>query len=339
MKRKPDERDFISGLRGAVARPGSPLRLGIGDDAAIFKPAPGCETLGTSDLLVEGVHFDLKTTAPWELGAKAVAASLSDIAAMGGLPRLFLVSLVIPKRRLLNPPFFKALYDGMRAWGDAFGAELAGGDTSSGNGPLVIDIFMLGEAEKGRALLRSGARPGDDVFVTNTLGDSAAGLAALQNPRLIRGDLKSSAALAVKRHKLPVPQVLAGRFLLSKRIASACIDISDGLASEAWHLADESKVAIELEAGAIPISRTSNALAVAMKKSALQWALSGGEDYQLLFTAPPSKRAVLARDLGRFCSAEISLVGRVKKGRGVTLRHGGMTRPLKNTGYAHAIFS
>jgi thiamine-monophosphate kinase len=332
LKKNAGERGFVEFLR-ARSRPSFPaLRLGIGDDAAILRPTPGFETLLTSDLLIEKVHFDLRTTSPWELGAKAVAASLSDIAAMGGLPRAFLVSLAVPRRRGIAKAFFESLYSGMRAWGSSFGADLAGGDTSHSPSGLMIDILMLGEVEKKRALLRSGAKPGDLVFCTGTPGDSAAGLAVLQK-KLKRPD-KGAAALMVKRHLSPVPRCLAGRFLSTHRAASACIDVSDGLSSELHHLARESGVAIDIDADAVPLS----AAARALSPKALDWALRGGEDYELLFTAPPSKFALLQKNFSRQTGVQLSQIGRVKRGRGVRMRAKGKWRALPDKGYDHQLF-
>jgi len=332
LKQKSHERGFIEFLRSQSRGSQGQIALGIGDDAAIFRPAPGCVSLLTSDLLIENVHFDLHTCSPWELGAKAVAASLSDIAAMGGLPKAYLVSLAVPRRAGLKLDFFKSLAAGMRAWGQSFGAELAGGDTTMSPGPLVVDVFMLGEVEKGRALLRSGARPGDLVFCTGSPGDSAAGLAVLQK-RLKRPD-KGAAALVAKRHLLPIPRILAGRFLSRHQAATACIDISDGLSSELHHLAAESKVAIDLDAGAVPLS----AAARKLSPKALQWALSGGEDYELLFTVPRSKLKFVGENFRRMTGISATLIGRVKKGRGLRMHLGGEWRPLPNSGYEHKIF-
>jgi thiamine-monophosphate kinase len=322
--------------RRGPAQAGGALRLGIGDDTAIFRPKAGFEALLTSDLLVENVHFRLATTPAWELGAKAVGASLSDIASMGGLPRAYLVSLAIPKRKGLDQRFFASLYDGMAAWSSAFGAQLAGGDTTSTTGPLVIDVMMLGEAEKGRALRRSGAKPGDLVCCTGTLGDSAAGLAALQ------GGIRRSAAKAkaldqvIQRHRLPSPRCLAGRFLLQHRLATACIDVSDGLSCELHRLARESRVSIELEASAVPLSQA----ALSLSSKALDWALSGGEDYELLFTVPPSKRGYLERHFSAAADCRLSVIGKVKKGPkpSVRMRRQGAWRPLPDSGYEHPIF-
>jgi thiamine-monophosphate kinase len=339
--KNPRERDFVAFLRAAPHRLPSFLKLGLGDDAAIFKPTPGFESLLSCDLLIENVHFDLKCSSPWELGAKAVAASLSDIAAMGGIPRLYLVSLGIPKHPALSPQFFDALYSGMRAWSESFGAYLAGGDSTATRGPLVIDIFILGEIEKGRALLRSGARPGDLVYCSGHPGDAAAGLACLRQKKILKTSnavQRGAASLVVKRHLLPVPRCIAGRFLSTRRAASACIDISDGLASELHHLATESKVAIDIEAEAIPLSASAWLVAKALRKDPLEWALSGGEDYELLVTVAPSKQRLLEREFSRMTGSNLTLIGRVKPGRAVRIRRKAAWKLLPDNGYEHEIF-
>ena len=200
--------------------PPAALKLAPGDDTAVWQPGPGLEILLTSDLLVEGVHFSLKTISPWQLGARSLAASLSDLAAMGGMPRLFLSSIAAPRRRGLDGDFFEALADGAGAWGDAFGATLAGGDLSSTPGPLVLDITAVGEIEKGRALKRSGAKPGDWLLCTGNPGDSAAGLALLSRPKSRRrGVDQGVVAQLARKHLTPVPRVLAGRWLTTHRAA------------------------------------------------------------------------------------------------------------------------
>jgi thiamine-monophosphate kinase len=335
LKRSGYERAFVELLRRSAGR-GSRLELGLGDDAALLRPGPGKDVALTCDLLIESVHFDLKFGSPWQLGAKALAASLSDLAAMGAQPKAYLVSLSIPRRPSLKTAFFKALYAGMRAWGEAFGASLAGGDSTASPGPLVIDIFAIGEVEKGRALRRSGARPGDLLFCTGNLGDSAAGLACLKHGS--HGLPRGALAVALKRHLTPVPRCQAGRFLLQRNLANACIDISDGLSSESHHLARESKIAIDIEAEAVPLSAAARKLARKLKRDPLEWALSGGEDYELLFTAPASKLSQLERDFSRLTGLDLHCMGRVRPGRGVRIRQNGRLKPLADKGYEHRIF-
>jgi thiamine-monophosphate kinase len=327
---------FIRAMRARhpATVPGSPLRLGVGDDACVLKPSPGCELLATCDMLIEGVHFDLATTGPWQLGAKSLAASLSDIAAMGGLPRAYLVSLSIPKRKGLDERFFAAFYDGLAAWGLSFGAELAGGDTTRSPGPLVVDITCLGEAEAGRALTRGGAKPGDKVYVTGELGGSAAGLACLQAPRAkVNADAR---ALCEQRHLLPQPRYLAGRWLLDRRAATSCIDISDGLASEAGHLCAMSRVGMRLQARAIPLHAGACVAAATLRRRALDWALYGGEDYELLFTVPKALASQVESLLPQQTGTAVTCIGQVLSRRaGLSLQDGRRRLSLRAGGYNH----
>jgi thiamine-monophosphate kinase len=207
----------------------------------------------------------------------------------------------------------------------------------------MLDIFMLGEVEKGKALLRSGAKPGDYICCTGQLGDSAAGLALLQRKAAAGGAaqgavLASAKALLLKRHRLPVPRVLAGRYLLKEKAATACIDVSDGLASELRHLADESGVGMDIDAAAVPLSASALLAAKALKTRALDWALNGGEDYELLFTVRPSKMKLLAYQFGRMTGASFHVLGKVRRGRGVRMKSGKRWKLLNQGGYEHAIF-
>ncbi len=315
----------------------SGLVLGPGDDAALWQPQPGYQTALTSDLLAEGVHFDLKHFEPWELGARTAAANLSDLAAMGAQPRAFLVSVAMPSKRGLGPAWLDAFHSGLHAWSRAFGAEPAGGDLSASKAGLFIDACFIGEVEAGRALRRKGARPGDWVLCTGTLGDSAAGLHLLQHPSAAKGLDAGLRVILHKRHKTPVPRVLAGRWLLKHAAATACIDISDGLASEAVHLAEEGGVRLDLDAAYLPQSIACLSAAAALKiRDPQAWALSGGEDYELLFTAPEKKARQLIIDLPEHCGCAVSVIGQVRRGRGAWLKQGRRIRALKG-GYEHAL--
>lgn len=316
--------------------PASGLLLGPGDDAALWQPKAGFQTALTSDLLAEGVHFDLARFEPWELGARTAAVNLSDLAAMGAQPRAFLVSVALPPKRGLGAAWLEAFHSGLHAWSRAFGAEPAGGDLSASKAGLFIDATFLGEVEEGRALRRSGAQPGDWVLCTGSLGDSAAGLRLLQGARSIKGVHPSDRMVLEKRHKTPVPRVLAGRWLSRHRAANACIDISDGLGSEAAHLAQESGVRIEVNAAYLPQSPSCLSVAAALKGDPLAWALGGGEDYELLFTAPPKIARQLSVDLPEHCGCAVSVIGEVKRGEGAWLQEGRRRRPLK-AGYEHRL--
>lgn len=313
--------------------PSSSLILGPGDDAALWRPCPGTEAALSCDCLAEGVHFDRKLTGPWELGARAAAVNLSDLAAMGAQPRLFLVSVALPKG--MGSRWLEAFHAGLHAWMGAFGAAPAGGDLSASKSGIFIDITVLGEVERGRALRRSAARPGDLVFVSGPLGGSAAGLALLRKPGLARGMDPGVVELLKKRHRLPLPKVLAGRWLLQERAARACIDISDGLASEAWHLSRESGVRLDLDLDAVPLAHGLGALAPRLGRRAIDLALHGGEDYELLFTVPMAKVGLVSVKMGHYAAGEPTLIGRVAEGRGVRARQGGRWKALPDGGYEH----
>lgn len=331
------ERAFLGRLRRALPPPPktSGLILGPGDDAALWRARPGCDAALSCDLLAEGVHFDLANTGPWELGARAAAVNLSDLAAMGAQPRLFLASLALPRRKGLDEAWLAAFHAGLHAWMGAFGAVPAGGDLSASRGGLFIDITVLGEVERGRALRRDAARPGDAVFVSGPLGGSAAGLALLQRPALERRVDPGAAVLLRRRHQLPMPRILAGRWLLQERAARACVDVSDGLASEAWHLSRESGVALALDLDALPLAPGVEAVARALRRDPLDLALEGGEDYELLFTVPRSKIALVCAKMDHYAGCAPAQIGWVEAGRGVRARMDGRWRRLADGGYEH----
>jgi thiamine-monophosphate kinase len=193
----------------------------------------------------------------------------------------------------------------------------------------------VGEVERGRALRRSGARPGDALYLSGALGGSAAGLALLQGRVPKRTVSPSERALLEKRHRLPVPRVLAGRWLLQERAATACIDISDGLASEAWHLSRESGLRLDLEAAAIPLERGSEAVARALGRAPWQLALQGGEDYELLFTVPRAKVPLIEAKMAHYTGCAPLRIGTVLRGKGVRLRGPRGWQALPDGGYEH----
>ena len=254
-------------------RAGGSVRLGIGDDAAILHPEPGFEMVVSTDLLVEDVHFQLDWTTPELLGRKALAVSLSDMAAMGAVPRAVFLSLAVPSR--LGDEFFEAFYTGALAFADRFGMVIAGGDMSSSPGPLLIDSVVTGEVEEGRALVRSGARPGDLLFVSGALGSSAAGLRQLLAGIRLDTATTGMDLDAIRTHLVPTPRIDLGRALVLTGAATAAIDVSDGLSSDLHHLCEASGVGAIVDARAIPT------------RHSLDEALHGGEQYELLFACPP----------------------------------------------------
>ncbi len=270
------------GLIDRIARQlsaGKGVVLGIGDDAAAVTPSPGLLSLTTTDMLIEGIHFDLSFCDPLSLGKKALSVNLSDIAAMGGNPRYFLLSLAIPPAMSLD--FLDNCISGMLQRADQYGVQLIGGDTCSSPGPLVLTLTVLGEQSPDSLVRRSGARPGDQICVTGTIGDSALGLRLLQ-----QGERQSN---AIERHLDPAPRVLEGQALADAAIPSAMIDISDGLLADLRHILDLSSVGAQIFTEVLPLSDTFREQFPTLTEEALSLALAGGEDYELLFTVPPEK--------------------------------------------------
>ncbi len=322
---------FIEKIRQSLKTKDKSILSGIGDDAAIFKPTPGNELVFTTDMLVEGRHFDWKYMTPWQLGAKTMAVNISDCAAMGAKPTVAVVSLGIPK----NYPVanLETFYDGMKSMGESFGAHIVGGDTV-GSDQFVVNVALIGEVEAGKALRRSGAKVGDALFVTGTLGDSAAGLYALKHPSENNPD---AAAMLVKRHLAPTPRFTVGRVLSTKRLASAAIDISDGLSSEVHHLCDESKVGAEIHEEALPLSPSLITYCGTHGLNPLDLVLGGGEDYELLFSVPLTHISQVVQKVPGETGTPLKAIGRlVPAAKGVTLiTRKGERVPLKTKGFDH----
>jgi len=302
--------------------------VGIGDDAAAVLPTPRQLQLLTADMLVETVHFNLMTTTPRQLGYKAVAVNLSDIAAMGGVPRHVVVSVALP--RSTPTQFVIELYTGMKAICKEFSVNIVGGDTVSSPQGVVINVTAAGEVEPANLVRRSGAQVGDIVAVTGNLGNSAAGLGLLA-----AGQWEDSAFAwpLVAAHLTPKPQVRTGQ-LLAIAGASSMDDISDGLASEANEIAKASQIGIRLHADSIPLSPELTAASARLGKPALDYALYGGEDFQLLFTMAPDKYQVL---LSAHPELPVIKVGHVVgQDEGVTLvDQAGRAHRLEARGFNH----
>ena len=335
MAAGPRLREFqlIEQVRRLFGRTDPSVILGIGDDTAIIKPPPGRHLLLTADLLIEDIHFTLSTATYEDIGYKAAVANLSDIAAMGGIPHALAVSIAIP--RSMNAADVTGLYRGLMAACRPHGVSLVGGDTSASRHGLFLSITLTGYVASGRALRRDGARIGDIVYVTGTLGDSLAGLQILKTHPGKRLSGRDSRYL-IARHQRPTPRIQAGQFLASCGLASAAIDVSDGLSGDLAHLCERSAVGVELDAAALPLSRPCQAYAAAKKTDAIRLALRGGEDYELLFTAPATKRMALSR-FKRCAGCRLTPIGVIRPKRfGLQLRtSSGNMLPLRNTSYQH----
>ncbi len=285
------------------------VRLGVGDDAAIVAPAPGFELALAVDMLVEGRHF-LPDVDPATLGHKTLAVNLSDMAAMGATPRWALLGGALPDD---DAAWLAAFCGGLFALAARYAVTLVGGDTT--RGPRNLCLTIVGEVPAGAALTRAGARPGDDVHVSGRLGDAALALAALQGRTRL-----PAAALAALQRRLdePEPRVALGERL--RGIASAAIDVSDGLSGDLGHILAMSRVGAEVELAAIPRPpAVAERLAGAERALALECLLAGGDDYELLFTAPPSARARLAA-IAVELALPLTRIGRIVAEPGLVVR-------------------
>ncbi len=295
MDGPPSERDSLTtlgefGLIRQLTRlwPSSSAWIvnGIGDDAAVLKTRRGHQLLISADGFVEGIHFDLAVQTPKEVGWRAGAATLSDVAAMGGTPLYLLASLAIPAG--IPPAHLRALYRGLRDACAPYRVDLIGGDTSSSPSHVFLSLTIVGSVQAKRALTRTRARVGDRLYVTGTLGDARAGLGLLHAQSHARGRSGPSAAetFLIRRHVRPTPRIRVGQLLVAKNLARAAIDLSDGLSSDVGHLCTESQVGVEIRGHALPLSRQLRAFARRNNLDPVEFALRGGEDYELLFTAP-----------------------------------------------------
>ncbi|MCM3630950.1 thiamine-phosphate kinase [Paenibacillus glycanilyticus] len=271
------------------------VRLGIGDDAALVDPAAPIagvsspyEYVMAMDTMVETVHFNEVTMSYEDIGYKALAANISDIAAMGGVPLQALISVSVPRQ--LGPDPMRRLYDGLYACAGQYGVAVIGGDTTSSPQHLVVAVTVTGAVEAGKALRRSGAKPGDAVVLTGPVGMSAAGLHFLlaQQERGADALAGERAAQLVHAHRRPSPSVRAGRLLLARGTCHSLNDVSDGLASEAWEIAEASGLVVTLAEQRLPRSGSMAAYAGAAGVDPLEWMLYGGEDYVLLGTMEQS---------------------------------------------------
>ncbi|HMF56199.1 MAG TPA: thiamine-phosphate kinase [Pyrinomonadaceae bacterium] len=314
----------------------SSLISGIGDDAAVIKQTSGRDTVITADLLVEDIDFRLSYTPASLLGHKALAVSLSDIAAMGARPVWALVSLGVPPK-VWRSSFVDDFYQGFFALADEHDVTLVGGDVSRTPERIVIDSILMGETMSGGAVLRSGASAGDHIFVTGTLGGAAAGLRLLERgaEKSKRGSEREARMIEnlVRRQREPLPRTGWGIFLGEDRLATAMIDLSDGLSSDLAHLCEESRVGAKIEAARIPINRN---VAIACGRRALDplmLALHGGEDFELLFTVRPPNLRRLPR---RIDGVPVTYIGDITDEAGrILISEGSHVWDLERGGFEH----
>jgi thiamine-monophosphate kinase len=305
---------LIARLRARWPQSPAGVVVGPGDDAAAVQPDQGRLLLFTVDAMVEDVHFRRRWMPPRDLGWKAMAQSISDIAAMGGQPTRALVCLSLPGD--LDAGFVDALYDGLDAAAAEYGASVIGGDVVGSTGGVMVSVSLLGEVEEGMLLRRSGARPGEVLMVTGALGDAAAGLRLLEAGESPAAGEES----AVTRHLRPAPRVDEARILARSGQVAAAIDLSDGLAGDAAHIAEESGVGVRLHGEQVPVGAGCCRIAERLGLDPLDLALRGGEDYELLVAARPEAAERLAELLHHETGTELTAVGEVvEAARGVVL--------------------
>ncbi|HEY3138089.1 MAG TPA: thiamine-phosphate kinase [Blastocatellia bacterium] len=330
------ESEIIAQLRKR-ARVGRQVLVGIGDDAAVINGAGGKDLIACCDLLTEGIHFQAEWMPARLLGRKALAVNLSDVAAMGGVPRFAMISVAIPRK--YSSEFIDELFGGVFELAEASGVSIIGGDTSGSRDSLFVDVSVLGECESGRAVTRGGAKPGDAIYVTGSLGASALGLFLLESGfNLNKSEDPSSAnTQAVLKHLCPNPQLKLGRAIGDEGVATAMIDISDGLSTDLGHICDESGCGAIILAGAIPIAECVKSLTSESEDiDPLALALHGGEEYELLFTARPENQRRI-EDLSVACEVAVTSIGNILPGRGLQMERDSRLEPLPSLGYEHQI--
>ncbi|MGH9915354.1 MAG: thiamine-phosphate kinase [Pyrinomonadaceae bacterium] len=340
------EFEFIEKLKAhaQMAQKAARARLtqSIGDDCAVYKNRKGNEIVITTDLLIEEIDFNLSYTSAADLGHKAFSVSASDIAAMGARALFTLISIGVPQSAW-ESGFVEEFYRGFNVQAERFHVVNIGGDISRTPKHIIVDSIMIGEVKRGHGVLRSGAHPGDLIFVSGELGGAAAGLSIINDRLNITRYLSAiksvreeeSKQKLISRQIMPNPQLLLGLLLGQKKLASAMIDISDGLSSDILHLCRESGVGAKIDAAAVPVDPNiyKSGLANMANSELLNYALNGGEDFELLFTVKPRNVRRLYRELN---GINISQIGVVTQEKGeVLIIENGKARPLIAGGYRH----
>jgi thiamine-monophosphate kinase len=327
------ERALIDRVRARAGAPPAFVPVGIGDDAAVVEPARGQLDVVTTDVLVEDVHFRRDWTGPREIGAKAVVVNLSDLAAMGATPRVVLLSLILPPALPLAD--FDALVDGVVSAASEAGAALVGGNISRSPGPLVVDVTAIGAIGRRRVLTRSGGRAGDELYVTGSVGGAAAGLAILR-AGVDRAALDEAGAACVGRYERPVARVRCGRMVAAARAASACMDLSDGLADAARQIAEASGTGLTLDAERVPLSPGAASWLAQTTPGVdpIEAALAGGDDYELLFAVSRRRRRAFLAAMAKCRPVVATLVGHLTASRDFQLSRSGAPASLKS-GFRH----
>jgi thiamine-monophosphate kinase len=332
------ERALIDRIRRRLPPSPPELIVGIGDDAAVAAPDRGALQVLTTDALVEGVHFDRRFSTPSDIGYKALAVNISDVASMGGAARFALLSLMLPADTPVAD--VDGLLDGLVELASASRVALAGGNITRSPGPLIVDVTLVGSVKPRKILKRSGAQPGDSLYVTGQLGAAAAGLEWL---RSVNEDHSRTAparpeepelAECVARHCRPAPRARIGGLLGRTRAASACMDLSDGLADAVAQIACASGTGATIDPALLPLHPGARAWFTAAGRDPIDACIAGGDDYELLFTVPRRARGRLRAVVREARGIAVTRIGEVTSGRSVGLQRNGRLEPLP-AGFVH----
>ena len=310
------------------------LIKGIGDDCAVLsKDADNCLLL-TTDTLAEGVHFDLAWHPPYLLGRKCASVNLSDIAAMGGLPRTCLLSVGFPGS---VPSWLDDFMKGFTSVLNEYHTLLVGGDTVKSQNDFIISVTVIGEGSRKKLCYRSGAKPGDLIWVSGSLGNAAAGLELCRMGQCQIDEMSGKWQQLIKAHLDPEPQIDFGRVLSASGLVHSMMDISDGLATDLAHLCQESNVGAEIDQSFLPVDNILKGAAIELDMDPLDWILKGGEDYHLLFTTRDSDKQKLLQLVSEKFGREIFCLGRIIKEKGVFLCSGDDRQEITYLGYDHFV--
>ncbi len=303
---------------------GYPGAFGLLDDAAVLAPSDGAELVITTDTIVAGIHY-IGDEAPGLIAGKLLRVNLSDLAAMGAAPRAYTLNMALPPA--IDDAWVAAFAAGLAADQDRYGIVLIGGDSVATPGPVTLTVTGFGEVPAGGALRRDGAKPGDVIFVSGTIGDGALGLLAARDALTVAG-----AEALIDRFRSPRPRLALGREL--RGLVHAATDISDGLAADLNHIAAASRVAARIDSGAVPLS-TAARTALDSDPNLIETILTGGDDYELVFTAPRSTAKRLTK-LAAEIDVAITAIGEIGEGRGVAVFDAAGNRlQLSRSGYSH----
>jgi thiamine-monophosphate kinase len=308
------------------------LLKGIGDDCAVLRKDENNFLLLTTDTLVEGVHFDLAWHSPYLLGRKSASVNMSDIAAMGGRPYACLLSIGFPGQ---VPPWLDDFMQGFIEVLGAFDALLVGGDTVMSRNDTVFSVTLLGEVDRKKICYRSGAKPGDMIWISGPLGNAAAGLELCRRGFCAGKDIPGKWQDLIKAHLDPEAQVELGEILAASGLVHAMMDISDGLATDLAHLCHESGVGAEIDMNLLPVADLLKEAAAVLGVPSMDWVLRGGEDYQLLLTTEAKEGQKLLHPIARKTGRKLFAIGRIIAGQGVYLVNGAEREEISFQGYEH----